>query len=54
MELWEFNVDVSGYKIGDYFGDEEDFISGAIKDVFGNKEKGRKALTVTPPKNRTI
>lgn len=42
----EFDVDVSGFKIGDYFGDEEDFVSGAIKDLFRNKEKGRKSLTI--------
>lgn len=42
----EFDVDVSEFKIGDYFGDEEDFVSGAIKDLFRNKEKGRKPLTI--------
>lgn len=42
----EFNVDISRFKIGDYFGDEEDIVSSTLKDLFRDKEKGRKALTI--------
>lgn len=42
----KFNVDISGFKIGDYFGNEEDFVSSLIKDLFRNKEKGRKSLNI--------
>ena len=42
----EFDVDISGFKIGDYFGNEEDFVSSAIKDLFRNKYKGRKSLNI--------
>ena len=41
-----FNVDVSNFKIGDFFGDEEDYITAAIKDIFRDKERGLKPLTV--------
>ena len=42
----KFNVDISGFKIGDYFGNEEDFVASLIKDLFRNKEKGRKSLNI--------
>lgn len=42
----KFNVDVSGFKIGDYFGNEEDFVSSAINDLFRNKDKVRKSLNI--------
>lgn len=41
-----FNVDVSNFKIGDFFGDEEDYITAAIKDIFRDKERGLKPITV--------
>jgi len=42
----KFNVDISGFKIGDYFGNEEEFVSSLIKDLFRNKEKGIKSLNI--------
>src|SRR5947207_3666344 len=43
----EFNVDVSNFRIGDYFGDEGDTILPAlIHAVTGKKKVQRKMLTI--------
>ena len=43
----EFNVDVSKFKIGDYFGDEGDPILPAIiRVVTGKKKRQTKVLTI--------
>lgn len=43
----EFNVDVSKFRIDEYFGDEEDAVVGAINNYFRANMSGRKTLTVS-------
>jgi hypothetical protein len=43
----EFNVDVSKFKIDDYFGDEGDVVlSSIIKTLNGSERKHKKILTI--------
>lgn len=51
----EFNVDVSKFPIGDYFGDEGDTILPAITGVFTGKTKRQtKKLTIRDLENAVI
>ena len=43
----EFKVDISSFKIDEYFSDEEDYVSSTFKDLFRNKYQGKKPLTVS-------
>lgn len=42
----EFNVDISNFKIGEYFGDEGDYILPSIIKMITGKKTVKKKLTI--------